>query len=43
MTHLVYLTALEVANADPRPRWNPDDVFAPGPAAVAQAAMAHSR
>jgi Zn-dependent M28 family amino/carboxypeptidase len=29
MAHLVYLTALEVANADARPRWNPGDVFAP--------------
>jgi len=29
MAHLVYLTALEVANADQRPRWNPGDVFAP--------------
>ncbi|HEX8110398.1 MAG TPA: M28 family peptidase, partial [Kofleriaceae bacterium] len=38
MAHLVYLTALEVANADARPSWNPGDVFAPGPAA-----MAHSR
>ncbi|HEX3765845.1 MAG TPA: M20/M25/M40 family metallo-hydrolase [Kofleriaceae bacterium] len=43
MAHLVYLTALEVANADARPRWNPGDVFAPGPAAAPRAAMAHSR
>jgi hypothetical protein len=42
MAHLVYLTALEVANADQRPRWNPGDVFAPGPA-IAPAGVAHSR
>jgi len=35
MAHLVYQTALEVANADARPRWNPGDVFAPAPAAPA--------
>jgi len=29
MAHLVYLTALDVANADQRPRWNPGEVFAP--------------
>jgi Zn-dependent M28 family amino/carboxypeptidase len=29
MARLVYLTALDVANADERPRWNPGDVFAP--------------
>lgn len=29
MAHLVYLTALDVANADQRPRWNAGDVFAP--------------
>jgi len=29
MAHLVYLTALDIANADQRPRWNPGDVFAP--------------
>ena len=29
MAHLVYLTALDVASADQRPRWNPGDVFAP--------------
>jgi Zn-dependent M28 family amino/carboxypeptidase len=28
MAHLIYLTALEVANADQRPRWNPGEVFA---------------
>jgi Zn-dependent M28 family amino/carboxypeptidase len=38
MAHLVYLTALDVASADQRPRWNPGDVFASGPAGVA-----HSR
>jgi hypothetical protein len=42
MAHLVYLTALDVANADQRPRWNPGDVFAPGPA-TAPAGVAHSR
>jgi len=29
MAHLIYLTALDVANADQHPRWNPGDVFAP--------------
>jgi hypothetical protein len=29
MARIVYLTALHVANADERPRWNPGDVFAP--------------
>ncbi|HMG23585.1 MAG TPA: hypothetical protein VK607_19760, partial [Kofleriaceae bacterium] len=29
MARLVYLTALEIANADQRPRWNPGDAFAP--------------
>jgi hypothetical protein len=29
MAHLVYLTALDIANADERPRWQPGDVFAP--------------
>ena len=29
MARVVYLTALEIANADQRPRWNPGDVFAP--------------
>jgi hypothetical protein len=29
MARLVYLTALEVGNAEHRPRWNPGDVFAP--------------
>jgi Zn-dependent M28 family amino/carboxypeptidase len=29
MARVVYLTALDVANADQRPRWNPGDVFAP--------------
>jgi len=29
MANLVYLTAVDVANADQRPRWNPGDVFAP--------------
>ena len=29
MARLLYTTALEIANADPRPRWNPGDVFAP--------------
>jgi Zn-dependent M28 family amino/carboxypeptidase len=29
MAHLVYLTALDVAGADPRPTWNPGEVFAP--------------
>jgi hypothetical protein len=29
MARLIYLTALDVANADQRPRWNPGDVFAP--------------
>jgi Zn-dependent M28 family amino/carboxypeptidase len=29
MAHLVYLTAVDVAGADARPRWNPGDVFAP--------------
>jgi Zn-dependent M28 family amino/carboxypeptidase len=29
MAHLVYLTAVDVADADQRPRWNPGDVFAP--------------
>lgn len=28
MARLAFLTALEVANADARPRWNPGDVFA---------------
>jgi len=28
MARLVYLTALDIANADERPRWNPGDVFA---------------
>jgi hypothetical protein len=29
MARVVYLTVLDVANADQRPRWNPGDVFAP--------------
>jgi Zn-dependent M28 family amino/carboxypeptidase len=29
MARVVYLTALGVANADERPRWNPGDAFAP--------------
>jgi len=29
MARVVYLTALDVANADQRPRWNAGDVFAP--------------
>ncbi len=29
MARVVFLTALDVANADQRPRWNPGDVFAP--------------
>jgi hypothetical protein len=29
MARLVYTTALDIANADQRPRWNPSDVFAP--------------
>jgi len=29
MARVVYLTALDVANADARPRWSPGDVFAP--------------
>jgi Zn-dependent M28 family amino/carboxypeptidase len=29
MARLVYATALDVANADQRPQWNPGDVFAP--------------
>jgi hypothetical protein len=29
MARLVYLTALEIANAEQRPRWNHGDVFAP--------------
>ncbi|HEX7840911.1 MAG TPA: M28 family peptidase [Kofleriaceae bacterium] len=29
MARLIYLTALDVANADQRPTWNPGDVFAP--------------
>lgn len=29
MARVVYLTALDVANADQRPSWNPGDVFAP--------------
>ncbi|HEU4734139.1 MAG TPA: M28 family peptidase, partial [Kofleriaceae bacterium] len=29
MARVVYLTALDVASADQRPRWNPGDVFAP--------------
>ena len=29
MARVVYLTALDIANADQRPRWNPGDVFAP--------------
>jgi Zn-dependent M28 family amino/carboxypeptidase len=28
MAHLILLTAVEVANADHRPRWNPGEVFA---------------
>lgn len=32
MARLVFLTALDVAGADQRPRWNPGDVFAPRPA-----------
>lgn len=28
MARVVYLTALDIANADQRPRWNPGDVFA---------------
>jgi Zn-dependent M28 family amino/carboxypeptidase len=43
MAHLVYLTAIEVANADQRPRWNPGDVFAPRQADGPSAGMAHSR
>jgi hypothetical protein len=29
MAHVIYLTVMDVANADQRPRWNPGDVFAP--------------
>jgi len=29
MARVVYLTALDIASADQRPRWNPGDVFAP--------------
>ena len=29
MARLVYTTAIDIANADQRPRWNPGDVFAP--------------
>jgi Zn-dependent M28 family amino/carboxypeptidase len=29
MARVIYLTALDVANADDRPRWSPGDVFAP--------------
>lgn len=29
MARLVYLTAIDIANADERPRWNRGDVFAP--------------
>jgi hypothetical protein len=29
MARVVYLTALDIANADERPRWNPGDAFAP--------------
>lgn len=29
MARVIYLTALDVANADQRPSWNPGDVFAP--------------
>ncbi len=29
MARLIYLTAVDVANADERPRWNAGDVFAP--------------
>jgi hypothetical protein len=29
MARVIYLTALDVANADQRPTWNPGDVFAP--------------
>jgi len=29
MARLIYLTALDVANADQRPQWNAGDVFAP--------------
>lgn len=29
MARVVYLTALDIANADARPRWNAGDVFAP--------------
>ena len=29
MARVVYLTAVDIANADQRPRWNPGDVFAP--------------
>jgi hypothetical protein len=29
MARVVYLTALDIANADERPRWNPGEVFAP--------------
>jgi Zn-dependent M28 family amino/carboxypeptidase len=29
MARVVYLTALDIANADQRPRWNAGDVFAP--------------
>jgi len=29
MARVIYLTVLDVANADQRPRWNPGDVFAP--------------
>jgi Zn-dependent M28 family amino/carboxypeptidase len=29
MARLVYLTAIDIANADERPHWNPGDVFAP--------------
>jgi Zn-dependent M28 family amino/carboxypeptidase len=32
MARVVYLTALDIANADERPRWNPGDVFAQRPA-----------
>jgi hypothetical protein len=28
MAHLIYLTALDVADADQRPHWNPGDAFA---------------
>jgi Zn-dependent M28 family amino/carboxypeptidase len=31
MARLIYLTAIEIADADQRPRWNPGDVFAPRP------------